>query len=89
MFLKVKVKANARINSIEKMEGEFLVVKVKSPREKGLANKHLIQTLSDEFKVPKSAIFIKSGETSTKKILEIDDLYASLVFEKLSFFTKL
>ncbi len=89
MFLKVKVKANARINSIEKMEGEFLVVKVKSPREKGLANKNLIQTISDNFNIPKSAIVIKSGETSPKKILEIDDLYANLVFDKLSFFTRL
>jgi len=87
MFLKVKVKANAKINSIEKMEGEFLVVKVKSPREKGLANKHLIQTISDEFKIPKSSIAIKTGETSIRKILEIDDFYANLVFDKLSFFT--
>lgn len=84
MFLRVKVKANSRENKIEKMVGDFLMVKVKSPREKGLANKALISLLCDTFKIPKTAIEIKSGSSAIKKLLLIDDAYASLVFEALS-----
>ncbi|MCH9621684.1 MAG: hypothetical protein S4CHLAM20_11090 [Chlamydiia bacterium] len=87
MFIRVKIKPNNRINKIEKMEGDFLCIKVKSPREKGLANKDLIATLSLSFNIPKSAISIKSGLTSPNKMIEIDDTYASLVFDKLTEFS--
>jgi uncharacterized protein (TIGR00251 family) len=84
MILKVKVKANGYENKIVKREGDFLVVSVKSPREKGLANKNLIETLSKEFSIPKKAITIESGLTSIKKIVVIEESYANLVFERLS-----
>ena len=84
MLLKVKVKANSYINKLLKKEGDSLVISVKAPREKGLANKHLINTLSEAFSIPKEAITIQSGEFSLKKLIVIDDSYANLVFEKLS-----
>lgn len=84
MFLRIRVKANAREDVIHKAEGDYLVVKVKAPREKGLANKALIKILSKEFAIPGSSISIKSGHTSLKKAIEIEESYANLVFEKLS-----
>ena len=84
MLLKVKVKANCYENKIIKREGAFLVVSIKAPREKGLANKNLIETLSKEFSIPKSSLTIKSGTTSIKKLIVIEDIYANLVFERLS-----
>jgi uncharacterized protein len=87
MFIRIKVKANSRENKVDKMEGDYLTVKVKSPREKGLANNDLIKTLSLCFSIPKSSIEIKSGSTSPKKMIIIDDVYASIVFDKLSEFS--
>lgn len=84
MFLKVKVKAHAKEEGVFKQEGGFLIVKVKAPREKGLANCALLKTLSTKFKIPLSAISIKSGSTSLKKIINIDPAYAQCVFEVLS-----
>ncbi len=87
MFLRIRVKANAREDGVHKKEGDYLIVKVKAPREKGLANAALLKTLSKEFSIPLSAIFIKSGHTCVKKGIEIEESYANLVFEKLSTLT--
>ncbi len=84
MLLKIKVKANSYENKILKKEGDCLVVSVKAPREKGLANKNLIATLSKEFSIPKNSISIKSGITSIKKLILIEEIHANLVFERLS-----
>jgi uncharacterized protein (TIGR00251 family) len=87
MLLRIKVKANTSLSKIHKMEGNYLVVYTKAPREKGLANKELIRLLSENFNVPKSAITIKSGNRSITKMLCIEDFYANLVFEGLSIFS--
>jgi uncharacterized protein (TIGR00251 family) len=87
MIIRVRVKANAREDAISKKEGDYLVVKVKAPREKGLANASLLKTLSKEFLIPLSAIAIKSGHTCLKKTIEVQEPYAKLVFEKLSQFS--
>jgi uncharacterized protein (TIGR00251 family) len=86
MILKVKVKANSYQSKIVKKEGDFLVIHVKLPREKGLANKALIEILSKEFSTPKTAIKIQSGLTSIKKTIIIEEVYANFVFERLSCF---
>ena len=84
MLLQVKVKANAKINRALKIKGGYLEVFVSPPREKGLANKALIKTLSDFFGIPKSSIEIKKGLTSVIKSIEIEKCYANKVFSKLS-----
>lgn len=84
MLLSLEIKANQFENKITKRNGNGLLIKLKAPREKGLANKALFKTLSKEFKIPQSAITIKSGKTSTKKIIEIETAYAGRVFERLS-----
>jgi len=39
----------------------------------GKANKEVIKIISEELGVPKSRVHILKGETSNKKIIEIDD----------------
>ena len=71
MKLSVKVKPNAKQQKIEEDGAGNLLVWLKSPPTEGKANRELIELLSRQFKVPKSQIAIKSGQTSRQKIIEI------------------
>ncbi len=75
----IKLTPGARQNAImgweEDLFGErTLKVQVTEIPEKGNANKALIKLLSKQWKIPKSSITIKRGETSRTKILEIEGL---------------
>lgn len=66
MNIRIKVIANASKDRV-KNEGDILKVYVTAQREKGKANKRLIDTLAKHFKISKSDIEIVSGEKSNKK----------------------
>jgi len=77
MIIKVKVRANANEQSVEKISPElfseegyegFYFVKLRSPQEKGEANLELLKLLKKHF--GKDAK-IKSGFTSRMKVIEI------------------
>jgi uncharacterized protein (TIGR00251 family) len=72
MQKRVKVKPNAKRNSIEESADGSLIVHLKSPPVDGKANEELIKLLAEKFDVPKSYIRIKSGATSRQKLVEID-----------------
>jgi len=59
------------INQIK--DREFRV-KVKSPPEKGKANKEVIERLAEYFSISKSQVSILRGHTSRKKIIEIKSI---------------
>jgi len=67
----VKVKPNSKQQSIEEQPDGSLTVHLKSPPVDGKANQELIMLLAKKFKVPKSAIAIKSGLSSKHKLVEI------------------
>lgn len=48
-----------------------LAVSVKSPPERGRANRELVRRLANHFGVPESSVRIVSGLASRKKIVEI------------------
>jgi len=77
MIIKVKVKANANEQSVEKISPElfseegyegFYFVKLKSHPEKGEANLELLKLLKKHFG---KDVKIKSGFTSRMKVVEI------------------
>lgn len=70
--LHIKVKPNAKQQSIQIAEEGSLIVSLKSPPVEGKANAELIKILAAEFKVAKSDIQIKSGLSSKYKRVEID-----------------
>ncbi|MEK7194936.1 MAG: DUF167 domain-containing protein [Patescibacteria group bacterium] len=71
MRISVKVKAHASKVSVKKLpDGSFAVSVTKIP-EHGNANKAVIKTLADYFKVAQSLVRIISGRTSHIKIFEI------------------
>jgi len=71
MKITVKVKPNARENSLVETGVNTFAAKVSLPPEKGKANERVIELVSKHFKVPKSGISILKGHTSSVKLLEI------------------
>ncbi|PIV39230.1 MAG: hypothetical protein COS29_03725 [Candidatus Omnitrophica bacterium CG02_land_8_20_14_3_00__42_8] len=72
MRVEVKVIARAKKEEIEKVSENNYRIKVSLPPEKGKANKRVIELLSEEFDIKKKDIRIVSGETNSRKIIEID-----------------
>jgi len=68
----VSVKTNASKSEVIAYEDSCLKVRLKAIREKGKANKALIELLSSHFQVPKSFITIESGFTSPLKRIRIE-----------------
>lgn len=72
MRISVTVKANSKENSVEKISGNEFALRVKAPAKEGKANEAVIKVLSEYFGVAKSRINIVKGQTSKKKIVDIN-----------------
>lgn len=72
MKISVKVKPRSKKQIIDKKEDNTWVVNLKSPPVDGKANQELITIIAKEFGVNKSQVVIKSGLSTTNKILEIN-----------------
>lgn len=70
-ILKVMVKTGARLSGIEGIEGDVLKIKLRAQPHDGMANKELVEMLSEIINVPKSKIEIIKGKTSRHKIIKI------------------
>jgi uncharacterized protein (TIGR00251 family) len=69
--IELKVITRAKKEEILKLSENSYRIKVLAPPEKGKANKRAIELLSEEFGVKKSNIKIVSGETNSRKIIEV------------------
>lgn len=72
MKISVKVKPRSKKQCIEKKEDDCWIVNLKSPPVDGKANQELITIIAQELGVKKSQVIIKSGLSSTNKIIEIN-----------------
>lgn len=72
MRLRVKVRAKARQNRVEPAGEGCYKVWVKAVPEQGKANAAVIGAIGEYLRIPKSRIKIRSGQTSSLKVLEID-----------------
>jgi hypothetical protein len=70
----VTVRPGSTKPGIHRIKDREFKVKVKSPPEKGKANKEIVERLAEYFNVSKSQIIILRGHTSRKKIIEIKGL---------------
>jgi uncharacterized protein (TIGR00251 family) len=70
-ILKIVVKTGSKTSGLYSIEEDKIKVKVKSQPYDGLANRELIEILSDLLDVPKSKIEIIKGNTSKNKIIRI------------------
>ena len=71
----LKVRAGAKQSSVDGWiiinDKEYLKLSIKSPPEKGKANKEIIEYLAEELAIPKSDIEITSGKTSQLKVVNL------------------
>jgi uncharacterized protein (TIGR00251 family) len=71
--LRLKVKPNSRVASLEQGTDGTWLARVKSPPVDGKANAELIALLADHFKCRKSAVQIRSGASGRDKLVKIED----------------
>jgi uncharacterized protein (TIGR00251 family) len=71
MRITVKVKPNARTNSVEQLDENTFVVRVSAPPTEGKANERVLEVLAEHFHVPKRSVTILRGGRSKAKIIEI------------------
>lgn len=69
MRITVDVKTSSRIDSVEKVEEDHYVVRVRAPPRKGKANRATLKLLRRYFGRDVSML---SGHTSTRKIIEVE-----------------
>lgn len=72
--LKIKVEPRSSRKGIAAVMGDVLKVRVNAPPVGGAANEELIEILSDEFGIRKSAIHIVKGHLSRNKVVEIEGI---------------
>lgn len=71
MKISVTTKPKSRKELVKKISDFIYQVAVKEEAKEGKANKAVIESLAEYFKIPKSSIRILSGENIKQKILEI------------------
>ena len=71
LSLTLHVQPNARQSKIAGLHGDALKVRIAAPAADNRANAELIDFLSELLGIPKSAIVIRRGATSRRKVVEI------------------
>jgi uncharacterized protein len=71
--IQIKVKPNSRASLLEQQEDGTWSAQLKSPPVDGKANEELIALVAKHFKLPKSAVSIKSGANARVKLVQIQE----------------
>jgi len=67
----ITVKPQAKRDEVKKLSDGEYAASVQAPAREGRANRALIELLAGHFSVPKSSVRIIRGETSRRKLIEI------------------
>lgn len=70
--LTLHIQPGAKKTEVAGLYGDALKIRLAAPPVDGKANQGLIVWLADFFAVPQRAVHIKSGETSRRKVVEIN-----------------
>lgn len=73
MYIKVRVVAGAKKESVEKISDTSYKLAVKEPAKQNLANRRVIELMAFELKVPKAQIRLISGHQSPSKMLSVGE----------------
>ena len=71
--IQVRVKPRARVSKLEKTDTDIWLAQLKSPPVDGKANEELVALVAEHFKLPKSAVTVKSGASGRVKWVQIED----------------
>ena len=70
----IRLQPRASRNEIVGLQGASLKIRVTAPPVDGLANKALIEFLSDSLGISRRSVCIVSGETSRTKVVEVSEV---------------
>lgn len=74
MYVKVKVTPEAKEESVIEESKDTLVIKVREPAERNLANERVVALVRSHFRVPAGTLVrIINGHHSPHKIISIDE----------------
>jgi uncharacterized protein (TIGR00251 family) len=68
----IKVKPNARVSLLERLEGGAWLARLKSPPVEGKANEELLALVARHFGCRRSAVSLKSGASARTKWVRIE-----------------
>ena len=71
MLIKVKVTADAKKDAIVKKSADTFLISVKEPKERGLANKKVLELVRTYFHVYNGEVKIVHGHHASGKIISI------------------
>jgi uncharacterized protein len=71
MKISVKVKPNAKKESVERMQDGSFLVSVKAPAAEGKANARLVKVLAKHFGIAPSCVAVVSGMSSRVKRVRV------------------
>jgi uncharacterized protein YggU (UPF0235/DUF167 family) len=70
-FIKVKVKAKSKKNSIKKLKDDEFFVETKEPPSDNRANNSVMDILAEELKISRNRMILIKGHISPSKIFKI------------------
>jgi hypothetical protein len=72
MYIKVKVTANARKETLERISSDHFEVAVKEKAERNMANRRVLELIANFFELPAGKVKLVSGHHSPGKILNVE-----------------
>ncbi len=69
--LTLHIQPGAKKTEFAGLHGDALKIRLAAPPVDGKANDALIKFVAETLKLPKSAVNLKSGQTSRRKVLEV------------------
>lgn len=77
--LTLHIQPGAKKTEFAGLHGDALKIRLSAPPVDGKANEALIKFVAETLKLPKSAVILKSGQTSRRKVLEVSGTNPALV----------
>ena len=77
--LTLHIQPGAKKTEFAGLHGDALKIRLAAPPVDGKANEALVKFVAEALSLPKSAVTLKSGQTSRRKVLEIVGAEASVV----------
>ena len=70
--LTLHIQPGAKTTEFAGLHGDALKIRLAAPPVDGKANEALIKFVAETLKLPKSAVTLKSGQTSRRKVLKVN-----------------
>jgi uncharacterized protein (TIGR00251 family) len=84
LLLTLHIQPGAKKSGVAGRHGDALKIRVAAPPADGKANAALLDFLARWLQIPKSALCLKSGQTSRRKVVRVQGVEADALAELLA-----